>query len=424
MTEIKPFKAVVYNQEKIKDLSRVVCPPYDVINPTQQDMYMDLSPHNFIHILLPKDNTTINKYKKSGEDFRSYIEDNVLVQDSSPALYFYSQEFNIKGEKKTRFGFIALLRLEDSNSAVYKHEHTRAEPKEDRLKLIREVHANLSPIFAIFPDKNKVIAQMLKITAAQKPFIDIVDTEGIKHKLWRIDDKNLVEKLTSKMNGEDIFIADGHHRYEVACLYREELKKMAGQLKGDESCNYILCYFTNTDMRGLTIMPIHRLVKLKKDFDFDNFILSLSESFVVEPIKDKNKFFLFMQKAGTIEHVLGMYRKNKFWLLRLKNVKILDKIINDKKSEYRSLDVSILNYLVFKKSLGLDIEDKVSISYNNDAEELIKQADTDDSYVAFLLNPVKIEKIMSVALSGEKMPSKSTYFYPKVLSGLVINKHD
>lgn len=423
MTVVKPLQAVIYDPDKVGNMAAVVCPPYDVISPRQQQEYFDTDPHNFIHILLGKEVPGEDKYARAQNDFHDWTKQGVFKQDGRPAIYFYAQTYNIKGEKKTRMGFIALLRLEDNNAAVFKHEHTRAEPKEDRLKLIRQVQANLSPIFAIFSDRNRVIQRTFRAHIQnKKPFFDITDRENVRHKLWKLDDEEVLGFISRNMSDENIFIADGHHRYEVACIYREEMKKKLGALSGEEGFNYILTYFTNTDARGLTIFPINRLVRVSEAFDFDKFKPAVSEYFGLEEVKDRGRFFFLMQKAAGAEHVIGMYRQKKFWLLRLKNVKILDKLIADKPKDYRALDVSILNYILFKKVLGFDIEDKRKIAYEHDNEELIAQADRADNSLAFFLNPVRIEQIMSVALSGEKMPSKSTFFYPKVLSGLVIHR--
>ena len=425
MSKIAPLRAIVYNQDKIKDLASVVCPPYDVISKEKQEYYHDVNSCNLIHILLGKDISEEDKYQRAEKCFNDWLKNEILIREKNPAIYFYSQQYNIKGEKKTRLGFIALLRLEDKNTSVFGHEHTRLAAKEDRFKIITHVKANLSPIFVIFPDKKRIIQNIWKNHINQeKPFIEITDDEKTIHKLWRIDSPEILDKIQKIMENENIFIADGHHRYEVACNYREYMRQKLGFLTGDESVNYILSYFTNTDTRGLTIMPIHRLLKLKSKTNLDKFLSDISSYFDAEEVKDKIKFFFLMNKAGSNEHVLGMYYEKRFWLLRLKNVKILDKEILDKPKEYRSLDVSILNSIVFGKILGLAFDDKEVFTYSPDAEELIKKVDDNDKYVAFFLNPVKIEQVMVIALTGEKMPPKSTYFYPKVLSGLVINRLD
>jgi len=423
MTEIQPFNAVIYNQEKIRDLSKVVCPPYDIISLIRQKHYLALDEHNLIHMLLGEDIPGEDKYKRAAYYFNAWIKSRILIQDQEPAIYFYIQQYKIKGEAKTRLGLISLLRLDPDSSSVFAHEHTRLEPKEDRLRLIKRVKANLSPIFVVFPDTKRIIQRIYqKHIVDRKPFIDISDDDKVLHKVWRLADPQVLEEIKIKMQGENVFIADGHHRYEVACTYRDQLRKKLVTATGQESFNYIMAYFTNADSRGLTIFPIHRLIKLNSQFDLDNFISKLLNYFDIEELKDRTRFLFLMEKAGSNEHVLGMYKNKRYFLLRLKNVKILDRMIEDKPSEYRSLDVPILNYIIIKKSLGMNPEDKTDIEFIHDTTELIQRTDANPAYLAFLLNAVKMQQIMSLALKGEKMPAKSTYFYPKVLSGLVINK--
>lgn len=422
MAKISAFRALIYNQEKIKDLSRVVCPPYDIISHSQQEYYHNLNSHNLIHILLGKDIAGEDKYRRAAHIFNDWQKNKILIQDDNPAIYFYSQQYNLKGEKKTRLGFIARLFLEDSTT--FGHEHTHLEPKEDRLKLLKSVKASLSPVFVIFPDKKRIISSTYqRYIRDKKPFIDIIDGEGAAHKLWRLDAPDILERIKANMQKEKIFIADGHHRFEVACAYRDKMRKKAGVIPQGAGFDYILAYFTNTDSDGLTILPIHRLVKPDSSFSIDNFKAKTKDYFELEEIRDKARFFFLMEKAASSEHVIGMYHNNKFWLIRLRNIKLLDKMIGDKPPEFRALDVSILNYIVLKRILGMDLENKESIRFSPHINELIESVNSDPVTVAFFLNPVKVGQLVSVALSGEKMPPKSTYFYPKVLSGLVINKH-
>lgn len=424
MTQIAPFRAVIYNPQKIKDLTEVVCPPYDIISSARQEYYHQLNPYNYIHILLGRDIPGEDKYCRAKNYFNHWLKEKIFIQEEKPAVYFYSQQFSLKGEKKTRLGFIALLRLEDKRASIFGHESTRVEPKEDRLKLIKQVKASLSPIFAVFSDRKRIIQRTYEHYLQDKsPLMDIIDGEKTEHKLWRLDSPEIISSIQSAMQEENIFIADGHHRYEVACAYREEMKK-SGLYSEDAPFNYILSYFTNTESQGLVILPIHRLLKLDKGIDLDDFKSRLKGYFDVEEIKDKTKFFFLMQKAGNAEHVIGMYKNKNFWLLRLKNIKILDKMISDKPRICRFLDISILNHIILKAIFNIELEDKERITFSAQPDELIQQVDSHDSYAAFFLNPVKIRQIMQIALEGEKMPAKSTYFYPKVLSGLVINKHE
>jgi len=425
MTLIRPFRAVVYNPEKVGDLSGVVCPPYDIISPARQQYFHQRNPHNLIRVLFGFDVSGEDKYDRAEQLFKKWLEEKALIQDQGPAIYAYNQQYALKGEKRSRLGFICLLRLDDKNAGVFAHEHTRSEPKEDRLRLLRQVQANLSPIFVLFQDKKRVIRRMAhQHLHNTKPFIDIVDDEKIRHSLWRIDGLEAIERIQRDMDGVHLFIADGHHRYEVACMYRQEERRKCPGFTGEEGWNYIMAYFTNVEAREPTVLPIHRLVRLDPHATDAGLLFSLKEHFAVEEIKDKDRFFFLMQKGGRSEHVLGIYKDSKYLLLRLKNIRILDALIADKPKEYRTLDVSILNYLILKRTLGVDIEDKERIAFSQDADEFIRRVDADGSLAAFFLNPVKVEQIIAVALTGEKMPSKSTYFYPKVLSGLVINKHE
>jgi len=417
MTKITPFRAVIYNQEKIKNISSVVCPPYDIISAQERERYSGLSPYNLIHILLGKDIPGEDKYRRAADYFRDWLKNAILIQDERPAIYFYSQQYNLKGEKRTRLGFISLLHLGDKDSSVFGHEHTRLEPKEDRLRLLKQVKANLSPIFVIFLDNRRIIQRIYRQHIQDRlPFIDIIDDSKVVHKLWRLDSPDIIESIQNSMSGENIFIADGHHRYEVACAYRDEMKQ--------ESFNYIEAYFTNTDPRGLSILPVHRLVKLDTKSDLDNFESNLKEYFDVEEIKEKTQFFFLMEKGGRTEHLLGMYKDKIYRLLRLKNIKILDKMNSDKSEVCRSLDICILNNLILKKTLGIDLENKENLSFSPNADEFIEAVNNNPLYIAFFLNPVKIQQVISVALNGQRLPPKSTYFYPKVLSGLAINKFE
>jgi len=427
MTKIKPFKALIYNPGKIRDFNQVVCPPYDVISPEAQEMYRNRSCYNLIHVLLTKDLPGRDKYKAAQETFEDWLKNDVLISDNSEAIYFYSQQYNINGEKRTRLGFISLLRLGDNNkeasSGAFGHENTHLEAKEDRFRLIKSIKANLSPIFVIFLDKKRIIQRVFRnYIPKQEAFIEVVDDEKTVHRLWRITEAELIRNIQQGMLNEHMFIADGHHRYEVACAYRDLMRQNSEGFSGEEPFNYILSYFTNTDPRGLSILPIHRLLKPEGQFTAESLRLELGKNFDISEVKDKTRFFFLLQKAGFNGHLVGMYRQNRYWLLRLKNVRILDKLIADKPKEYRWLDVAILNHLVFKDVFGLDPDNLKGLTYSPQAGQFIKEADEDPLKIAFFLNPVKIEQIMAVALNGNKMPPKSTYFYPKVLSGLVINK--
>ena len=419
MAEIKPFQAVVYNQRQVRSLAEVTCPPYDVISPSQQEYFHQLSPHNFIHILFGRDIPGEDKYERAAKLFRQWQEEKLLIQEDSPAVYFYSQDYLLRGEKRTRLGFIALLRLEEGNKAAFAHEHTRLAPKEDRLRLLRQVKANLSPIFIVFADKKRIISRTFRRDIQDRDAAaDFTDNEKVRHKLWRVDSPEVIAAIAEALRREDVFIADVHHRYEVACAFRDEMRRANPQGAGEAPFNYLMAYFTNPDPRGLAIFAIHRLLPFAKEPD----TARKEGYFDIEEVKDKARFLFLMEKGGCNEHVIGMYRGGRFFLLRLKNLRILDKIMADNPRPYRQLDVSILNAVILDDVLACTPEEKEAIRFSHHEQEVFKEVDAHPGYTAFFLNPVKFSAVQAVALAGSKMPPKSTYFYPKVVSGLVINK--
>jgi uncharacterized protein (DUF1015 family) len=306
-------------------------------------------------------------------------------------------------------------------NTVLAHEHTRLEPKEDRLRLLQAVKANLSPIFVLFSDKRRVMNRINEQYASvQKPDIDIYDKDRIRHRLWRIDSPVLIKKIQEQIHEQNLFIADGHHRYEVARAYREQMQKRKGALL-NSNYDYIMAYFTNIESKGLLVMPVHRLVR-KINLHFEIFRKRLGEFFEIEQLNNREDFFFMMKKSGLRQHTLGIYKDKIFYMLRLKNSKLLDKIAVEKSKEFRTLDVAILNYLIFQQILNIDFEDKQRVNFSHNTDFLIREADNHKDSILFLLNPVPVEKMMKVALRKERLPAKSTYFYPKVLSGLVIHK--
>jgi uncharacterized protein (DUF1015 family) len=421
MTEINTFKAIVFNPDKVKDLSKVFCPPYDVISKKEQNMYYKKNPNNFIRVILgkdlPGDNLRENRYTRARKTFEKWLKTGILREDKERSFYFYSQEYVYKGERRSRLGFIGLLRLKQSSkkSKIFPHESTQWEAKEDRFQLIKRLKANLSPIFVLFSDKDKMISRIFdRYLLGEEPFIDISDMEGIKTRLWRLSDDTVVKRLKEYMKDKSIYIADGHHRYEVAQFFCNIMKKKKrNKFTGKEDFNYIMAYFTDLNSKDLQILPIHRLIKrLPLDINV------LQGDFSIEKVKDKYELFILLRKAGIAEHAYGIYKDSKYFLLRFNYPSRLDQYISIGSREFKNLDVSILQYIIFKK---LKVKDK-DVVYIKDEEQAINMVDEQKAEAVFFLNPVKIEQLRIIASGGEKMPPKSTYFYPKVLSGLVINQ--
>jgi uncharacterized protein (DUF1015 family) len=375
-----------------------------------------------IYLILGNDVLGQDKYQRANLYFNQWINEDILIRDGREAIYFYLQQYNIKGEKKTRLGFIALLRLDEKRSSIFPHEQTRIEPKEDRLRLLGAVKANLSPIFVLFSDEKRIIQRTYEQSILkEKPFIEVVDDEKTLHQMWKVTDPEILEMFQVQLSNKNIFIADGHHRYEVSLMYREQIRKELGDSAAEGDFNYVMTYFTNVESKGLTILPVHRLVN-GVDMSIPQLKEKLQEFFDVEEMEERVRFFFLMAKSGSRQPTLGLYKDRKFFLLRLKNIRILDKIIINKPKEYGRLDVSILNHLVFNRVLGIEPDSKDMVIYNQNADELIISVDAKRDSLAFFLNPVKVEQMLSVAAKGERLPPKTTYFYPKVLSGLAINK--
>ena len=417
MIEIKPFQALHYNPEKIRDLSKTVCPPYDVISPAQQNNYYNQSELNFIRVLLgkenPRDTESHNKYTRARDIFNQWIQDEILIKDEKPCIYYYLQDFRVLGEKYSRLGFISLMKVSDEKGArIYPHENTHMKAKQDRLKLWRMLSSNLSAIFVCYSDRNKKIEGIFnkKFMSAQ-PFINTLDDDGVRHRLWRLVDPALIREISDSLREQQLFIADGHHRYEVA----RELKRIKNP-KGNKSArnpayNYIMTYFTNMNSRDLKVFPIHRAIrKMPKPMDF------LTEIFRVDRIKTRENLAILLAKAGKNEHAFGLMNAQGKSLLRLKNKLLIDKFIKNGSRALRHLDATILRHFILDR-LAIRSED---IIYTKDIQEAERLVNEKEAEAAFLMNPVKIDQLREIALNGERMPPKTTYFYPKVLSGLTI----
>ena len=417
MAQIKPFRGVRYNSEKISDISQVVCPPYDVISPADQARYHSLNPYNYIRIVLGVskngDDRYDNKYTRARKSFEEWLKKGVLVEDAKPCIYFYRQEYLLRGQKYSRTGFIALMRLQDKgDSKIYPHENTQAKAKEDRLKLWRHLKINCSPIFVCFADKEKRVEKIfIESVLPAKPFIDITDIENIRHTLWRLEDSKLIEGIKDAVAPQALFIADGHHRYEVALELRRSMLAKKKRSSGQEPCNYVMTYFTNLDSRDLLILPIHRVIrKLRHKMNF------LEEYFRIDRISSKEELQIMLAKAGQNENAFGLYTKDGIRLLRLKNKMLIDQHIRQGSRDLRSLDANILKHFILDR-LGITHEE---IVYVKDLNEAFGMIDSEEAQATFIMNPVRVQQLKNVALGGERMPPKTTYFYPKALSGLTI----
>jgi len=432
MARIRPFKGILYNPHIVGDLSKVVTPPYDVISETMQDGYYNLHHNNAIRLILgkikPSDNKSNNRYTRAKGFLEDWLKSSVLTQDKRDSLYIYQQDYNFKGEIKRRLGFVSLMKIENpSKSRVLPHEYTFAKPKKDRLELLKATKTNLSPIFSLFEDKNLSITNILKEKTDKKPIID-VEQDGVIHKIWRLSEPETIKTISDLMKKKQIFIADGHHRYEVALNFRSLNRKRSKGIKKERDSDYIMVYFSNLNPEALTILSTHRVVKsIKKAFSFQRISSELEEYFYVDKFSNKNEMLSRLEEAQNGEAVFGMYYKDKgFFCMRLKNKDLLgNRITQDIAHHGKWLDVTILHRLIFDRILKAKekVEKRDNVVYTREADYAIRLVDEKGYQIAFFLNPPKIEQVKDIARSRERMPRKTTYFYPKLLSGLVFCKH-
>jgi uncharacterized protein (DUF1015 family) len=421
MAKIAPFKAIIYNQKKIKDLSRVVSPPYDIISPGQQNRLHAAHPYNIVRIdfgkMLSGDNEKNNRYTRAKIFLQHWCKEKILIQDNLPAIYLYAQNYAFQRRNFVRWGIIARLRLEDDDS-VLAHEKTSLHHRSDRLKLIKAIKANINPVFSLLSDDSGLISNLSCIYQNKRPFIDI-NFQGVRHRLWRIYDERWIRKIIKIFSTEKIFIADGHHRFEVSRAYQKYCRSRNPHHTGKEDYNCVMMYFSPLEDAALKILPIHRLFKKIPP----NLETHLGKFFDIIACGKKEEIFSLMETAGSFRHLFGMYLgKRKFCVLRLKENLDLARLMKmNKPPSWKNLDVSILHALVVEKLFQSRNSDFKTIFYTQDCREAIRAVDAGNFKVAFFLNPTRPHQVREVALEGARMPHKSTYFYPKLLSGLVMN---
>lgn len=433
MIRIAPFRALCYSPKKIKDLSKVIAPPYDVISKDEQDKLYKKSAYNFVRLDLSQD---ADSYDAVAQLLGEWQSQGVLERDEIPAIYFSTHRFKLKsGEQKVRLGFFGLTELQDfASGAIRPHEKTLDAPKEDRLKLMLACHAQLSPIFVLYAQPKQTVNRILNVAVeGVAPFIETELDNGDEIKLWRVTDPAVIAKVQQEMAEQTLLIADGHHRYEATLRYRDQLRSQQGPGTGKEAYNFILTYFANIDDDNVVILPTHRLVRGFTHKPFLELEEALQTYFYVEqhPKTPEGKVsFLKALKNGAKKHrVIGasFKRDPRYLILRLKNKRIMQRLAKDLSAPLRELDVSTLHLLILEHILGMSPAEQVggaTIRYSQDEELVLQALEKEDYQAAFILAATKKDEIQAIVAANEKMPQKSTYFYPKLSSGLIVNKID
>lgn len=417
MPEIKPFKGIRYNLKKIKNLADVITQPYDQITDEMEQEYKNRSPYSFVNLVLTHYADGHNReeeYNNAKHCVEDWLKNGIFVYDKEESIYPYFQEFSIGGKTYIRKGFICRLRLEELGKGnILPHEKTLSKPKEDRLNLTRITKRDFEPVFLLYTDPENTVMEIIAQYCNDSPLIDVKDDRNISHRLWKISNKNSIEKISSRLKNSIFVIADGHHRYETFFNYRNEL----GDIDQNHPANFKMVTLVNIQDSGLVILPTHRLVMNLKEFKTEIFLQKAQEFFEVKKVaKQEIKKELEKEKINAF----GFYSPAGSYLLTLKDSKIMSKILSDRSKEYQNLDVAILHALLIEKILGIQFENiEDHIRYQRGTEETFKRVDSGEFQCAFLMNPTKPEQVYDVAKNRERMPQKSTDFYPKLISGLV-----
>jgi uncharacterized protein (DUF1015 family) len=439
MMQVKPFKAFRFDATVVGDAGSCIAPPYDVISPSQRDVLYEKNEYNIVRITKGKttssDTSDNNPYTRAAGYLNTWIKKGVLKQDPTEAIYAYVQDFHISGAKFQRCSFIALAKLEEfrPKGGVRPHEQTLNEPKIDRLNLKRATAADFGPVFMLYEDEQNIADNIIEKAAAQRPLIDFLDEQDVRHRLFAITAKDDIDAITKMMLDKSCIIADGHHRYGTGLIYSKETANPAAR--------YQMLAFANTRHEGLVVLATHRLLGNLRDFDAVKLIAALKEDFEITEYKfaprpgdkaaAKQKMLAQMKtEYNNDETAFGIYAgNNAFYAAALKNKQATNSVAPNMSDHWRALDVAVLHKLIFEKLLGIgekQLADGACLEYIKDTDKAIDESiariDAGQKQAAFFMNPVKMEQLKMVTDAGEKMPQKSTYFYPKIYSGLTINK--
>jgi uncharacterized protein (DUF1015 family) len=441
--KIIPFRGYRYNPLKVKMLDDVISPPYDQYKEGLVDRLCDRHPYNITRIIMNKESSSDteqnNRYTRSKSILDQWINDQVFIQDDVPSVYPYFQNYLVDKQEQCRKGFIALGEVTDySMRIVLPHERTLAKPKQDRLNLLRATLADTGLVFMLYSDPAGDIEKLLDQSAASPPLVNALDLNQEVNQLWRLSDPGLIQAIQDMMSKKPVIIADGHHRYEVAHLFKQEVAAKVVHDARWGLFNYKLMSFVRLESTGITVFPIHRLVYALKDFDAARLVQGLHKHFFMEeyPIHGDNQYSTLdhliklsrkQQRGGANVFVLYVPSLRRFMLLKLK-AEGTGRVQwpADKSKTWRKLDVSILQVIILRDILGItdqQLTDQSHLEYVSHHEEAVAMTDQKGYQCAFLLNPTPVEMVKAVVEAGDILPQKSTHFHPKLMEGLVFAKH-
>ena len=438
MADVQPFRGLRYDVERVGDLSSVISPPYDIISPHEQQLYLGQSPYNVVRLELgeeqPSDSLENNQYTRAADILRSWLEEGIFFRDQCPALYVFEHRFPYQGTTRHRWGLTARVRLEDwSTGRVRPHEDTFEDRIGDRLKLLRSCRANLSPIMGMFRHESGGLLSLFPRLTGDNPDSSALDHQGIAHNMWVIKDEKSIAEVSAWCAEKVLYIADGHHRYETALAYQREQKAAQSHCTGNEAFNFVMMTLMDAGDPGVVMLPTHRLVRLVETLSPARLREELSPFFQIEDLNPASassaetlKVWLkALEKRGRKGVAIGLYgldRKRLCMLLPREGANLQEMMPPAHSLPWKDLDVAILHWLILRRIMGIDTPQKEEcLEYTQEGLEAIERVDSGEYHLAFLMNPIPISKVLAVADAGDRMPQKFTYFYPKLPTGLVMH---
>ena len=416
MADVEPLRALHYNLERTGGLQDVVAPPYDVIDEDQRADLEASSPYNVVRLDLP---IGVDPYDNAARLLNAWREEDVIVRDEQPALWALEQDYTgPDGQVRKRTGFLARVRVEDYGPGrIRPHERTHPGPKEDRLRLTRATKANLSPIFSLYDDPAGAAtkARSRNATNGAGPWAQATDDDGTVNRLWRIDDAATIATIHDALNATELLIADGHHRYETARVYAEEVG-------GEGPQRYVLMCLVSLEDPGLTVFPTHRLLRDLRPDQHETLANVIRRDFDIKQLDSTDELVPTYGQPVSLGYIDAHFRQP--WMLTLKDQAIADAALSDHAPPYRRLDTAVLEALILKGALGMtddDIDHLAGLGYARDFDQALQLVNDGDYDAAFFVAATPIDEVRAVAAAGESMPPKSTYFFPKVPTGLLFN---
>lgn len=439
MAKVLPFRGVVYNPDKVSNSSEVVTPPYDVISPEEQKAFYDRHPYNVVRLDMNMaeegDTPENNQNTRAADFFTEWLFEETLIRDDEPAFYFTTVEFSMEGKTFIRSGMIALVCLEPfEKGVILPHEKTFSKVMSERYDLIKACHANFSPIFSVYTDKDGISDRLEKAIQNRKPDIQVEEDNGDRHKMWRVTDPDVLTFVSDHMKSKQIYIADGHHRYETALNYKAWVSQNDLGFNDEHPANYVMMYLCSMDDPGLVVLPAHRMLINVEEKALSGLMEKVESYFDVNTIaytpEERSQAREKLQRllaSNRDNNAIGIFSKNsdKCHLITLKPGAMDHISGEDIPASLKQLDVTVLTRLVLMEILGFDqtmLDDQHLIAYTSSDQNAIDAVAAGSCDVSFVLNPTLVSQVRAIAEAGQIMPRKTTYFYPKAITGLVLNK--